>query len=75
MTIHSNAHRMVDILGARKGERIHSPIVSHDDAVMTLYNCPFVLAVAKPRVRMMRRDPSVVVQGSFRPPVTSLNNK
>lgn len=28
---------MVDIFGARKGEGIHSPVVSHDYAIMSFW--------------------------------------
>lgn len=27
---HANAHRMVNILGAREGERVHAPVLRHD---------------------------------------------
>lgn len=28
---------MIDILGARKGERVHSPVLSHDYAIMAFW--------------------------------------
>lgn len=27
---HANAHRMMNILGAREGERVHAPVLRHD---------------------------------------------
>lgn len=28
--LHANGHRMMDVLGSRKGERVHAPVLRHD---------------------------------------------